>query len=33
MSVADVIQQLPHIEALCQKLYLTQVSDGVSRTP
>lgn len=25
MSVAEVLQQLPHIEALCQKLYLTQV--------
>ena len=25
MSVADIVQQLPQIEALCQKLYLTQV--------
>lgn len=25
MSVAEVLQQLPQIEALCQKLYLTQV--------
>lgn len=30
MSVADVIQQLGQIEALCQKLYLTQVG---SRPP
>lgn len=25
MSVVDIVQQLPQIEALCQKLYLTQV--------